>query len=92
MTAYNPQVTQIAHAENKSIAASPNSNVESFLYFRGNAILFNKTAVIENNDCMLQNFDWNENDGWIEGTCGSALKFDGQNDYILVQTTEYRSG
>ncbi|MFX1537938.1 MAG: LamG-like jellyroll fold domain-containing protein [Promethearchaeota archaeon] len=42
----------------------------------------------KNNHGTLINFNFNENDGWVEGVRGSALKFDGQNDYILVQSSD----
>jgi hypothetical protein len=68
------------------------STVESDCVLYLNLDENNGTAVYDssgkNNDGTLINFNFNENDGWANGIRGSALKFDGENDYVLVQSSD----
>ena len=44
-------------------------------------------GVIPNNG-TLTNFDFNANDGWVDGKYGSGLQFDGLNDYVEIADSD----
>jgi hypothetical protein len=73
---------------NLDVGSTVENDCVSYLNFDENAGESIYDSSGKNNQGTLINFNLNENDGWVEGIRGSALKFDGQDDYVLIPNSD----